>query len=89
MLYAMVGDPEADRDALAAVSPLLHVDRIKAPLLIAHGSNDPRVKQSHADKMVTGLRASGVEVEYLAKSNEGHSFHLEENKIEFYRRVCH
>jgi dipeptidyl aminopeptidase/acylaminoacyl peptidase len=87
MLYTMVGHPDTDRDALAAVSPLRHVDRITAPLLIAHGGNDPRVKKTHAEQIVAALTARGREVEYLAKANEGHSFHLEENKMEFYRRA--
>ena len=87
MTYAMVGDPIADRDALAAVSPLQHADQIKAPLFIAHGGNDPRVKQAHAEKIAAALTARGIEVETLFKANEGHSFHLEENRIEFYRRA--
>lgn len=87
MLYAMVGDPENDRDALAAVSPLQHADKIHAPLLIAHGGNDPRVKQAQAEQIAAALTAHGVEVETLFKANEGHSFHLEENRIEFYRHM--
>jgi dipeptidyl aminopeptidase/acylaminoacyl peptidase len=66
---------------------LQHADRIRAPLLIAHGGNDPRVKQSHAEKIAAALTARGIEVETLFKSNEGHSFHLEENRMEFYRRA--
>ncbi len=87
MLHAMVGNPETERTALDAVSPLKHADRIKAPLLLVHGTNDPRVSRSHSDKIAAALTAHGVEVEYLTKSNEGHSFHLEENKMEFYRRA--
>jgi dienelactone hydrolase len=74
---------------LAAVSPLQHVDQIKVPLLIAHGGNDPRVKQVQADQIVAALTAHGIEVDYLSKANEGHSFHLEENKMEFYHRAEH
>lgn len=87
MLYTMVGDPQTDRDALAATSPLQHAARIKAPLLIAHGGNDPRVPASHSDKIVAALKARGAEVDYLHKENEGHSFHLEENRMEFYRHA--
>jgi dipeptidyl aminopeptidase/acylaminoacyl peptidase len=87
MLYTMVGDPKTDRDALAAVSPRQYAARIKAPLLIAHGGNDPRVNQSHSDQMVAALTEHGAEVEYITKPNEGHSFHLEENRMEFYRRA--
>jgi dipeptidyl aminopeptidase/acylaminoacyl peptidase len=87
MLYTMVGNPETDRAAFDAVSPLKHADLIKAPLLIAHGGNDPRVKQSHAEQIAAALTARGIEVETLFKPNEGHSFHLEENKMEFYRHA--
>ena len=87
MLFTMVGDPEKDREALAEVSPLQHANRIKVPVLMAHGGNDPRVPQSHSDRMAAALKAAGVDVEYLTKGNEGHSFHLEENKIEFYHRM--
>lgn len=87
MYHVMVGDPNADRDALTAVSPLQHADLIRAPLLIAHGGNDPRVKQSQAEKIAAALTARGVEVETLFKANEGHSFHMEENRMEFYHRA--
>lgn len=87
MLFTMVGDPQADGDALAAVSPLQHADQIRAPLLIAHGGNDPRVKQSHAEQIAAALKGRGVEVETMFKANEGHSFHLEENRMEFYHRA--
>ena len=43
MLYEMVGNPETDKDLLAAASPALHADNIRAPLLIAQGAQDPRV----------------------------------------------
>ncbi len=85
MMYEMVGHPEKDKAMMAAYSPALHADKIKTPLLIAQGANDPRVKQAESDQMVKALRERGVEVEYLLKTNEGHGFHNEENRFEFYR----
>jgi len=83
----MVGDPERDRDRLAATSPALHADRIKTPLFVAQGAKDPRVNKDESDQMVKALRARGVEVEYMVKDNEGHGFHNDENKFEFYEAM--
>jgi dipeptidyl aminopeptidase/acylaminoacyl peptidase len=87
MLYEMVGDPEKDKELLHSASPVYHVDKIKAPLLIAQGANDPRVVKSESDQMVEALRARGVEVPYIVKDNEGHGFHNEENRFEFYQAM--
>jgi len=86
-MHDMVGDPERDRERLAATSPALHADRIKVPLLVAQGAQDPRVNKAESDQMVEALRARGVEVEYLVKDNEGHGFHNDENKFEFYEAM--
>ena len=80
----MVGDPVRDKDRLAATSPALHADRIKTPLFVAQGAKDPRVNKDESDQMVKALKARGVEVEYMVKDNEGHGFHNDENKFEFY-----
>jgi dipeptidyl aminopeptidase/acylaminoacyl peptidase len=87
MLYEMVGNPESDKEMLAAGSPALHADKIRTPLLIAQGANDPRVNKAESDQMVEALRKRGVEVEYLVKDNEGHGFHNEENRFEFYEAM--
>jgi dipeptidyl aminopeptidase/acylaminoacyl peptidase len=80
----MVGDPVRDKDRLTATSPALHVDRIKTPLFIAQGAKDPRVNINESDQVVDALKKRGVEVEYMVKENEGHGFHNDENKFEFY-----
>ncbi|MDR0895009.1 MAG: S9 family peptidase [Prevotellaceae bacterium] len=87
MLYDMVGNPEADSLMLAENSPVLHADRIIAPLFVAQGANDPRVNKDESDQMVAALRARGVEVEYMVKENEGHGFYNEENQFDFYRAM--
>ena len=83
-MHEMVGDPERDRERLTATSPALHVDKIKTPLFIAQGARDPRVNKDESDQVVKALRARGVEVQYMVKENEGHGFHNDENKFEFY-----
>lgn len=87
MMYEMVGDPVKDSIMLRNVSPVFHVHKIKAPLFIAQGANDPRVNKSESDQMVEALKKRGVKVLYMVKENEGHGFRNEENRLEFYREM--
>ena len=87
MMYTMVGDPEKDKEAMAAASPVFHTDRIVAPLFVIQGANDPRVNIDESDQIVASLRARNIEVPYLVKYNEGHGFHNEENRFEVYKAM--
>jgi len=87
MLYEMVGHPEHDKDLLASSSPLLHIDKIKVPLFIAQGANDPRVKKSESDQIVKALKDAGIDVPYMVKDDEGHGFYNEENQFDFYQEM--
>ncbi len=89
MFYEMVGDPAADKDSLLMreASPVFFADRIKCPLFVAQGRNDPRVNVDESDQMVKALEARGVKVEYMVKDNEGHGFHNEENRFDFYNAM--
>jgi len=87
MMYEMVGDVEKDSAMLREVSPVFHVDKIKTPLFIAQGKNDPRVNVDESDQMVKAMKDKGIKVEYLVKNNEGHGFRNEENKFDFYRAM--
>jgi dipeptidyl aminopeptidase/acylaminoacyl peptidase len=87
MFHEMVGDEVKDKELLAATSPALHADKIKTPLLVAQGAQDPRVNKAESDQIVDGLRKRGVDVEYMVKDNEGHGFHNEENKFAFYEAM--
>ena len=66
------------------VSPVFQIDKIKKPLFVIQGANDPRVNISESDQIVSSLRAKGFEVPYMVKYNEGHGFGKEENSIEMY-----
>ena len=87
MMYAMVGHPEKDKALLTARSPVLNVEKMRAPLLIAQGKNDPRVNIGESDQMVAALKKRGIDVPYLVKDNEGHGFRNEENRFEFYEAM--
>jgi dipeptidyl aminopeptidase/acylaminoacyl peptidase len=82
--YQMVGNPEVDIELLRSASPVFHVDQIKAPLFVAQGAQDPRVNINESNQIVDALRKRGVSVEYMVKENEGHGFHNEENRFDFY-----
>jgi dipeptidyl aminopeptidase/acylaminoacyl peptidase len=84
MMHEMVGDPEKDRELLRAASPLFSADRIRAPLLVLQGGNDPRVKKAEAEQIVAALRQRKVAVTYIAKANEGHGFSNESNRVAVY-----
>lgn len=85
VLAQRVGDPstEEGRQLLAARSPLNMVDRIKRPLLIGQGANDPRVKQVEADQIASAMRKANIPVTYVLFPDEGHGFARPENNAAF------
>ena len=87
--YRYVGHPDSpeDRREMESRSPLFHVDRIRRPLLIAQGANDPRVPQQESDQIVAAMRKAGKEVEYILFPDEGHSIRHWKNRLVFYRKV--
>ena len=87
MMYEMVGNPEKDSLQMAQTSPVLNAGKIKTPLFIAQGANDPRVNKAESDQMVEALKARGIVVEYMVKDNEGHGFYNVENRYDFYRAM--
>ncbi len=81
-----MGDPSTPegKAALAAVSPLTHVDAIQRPLLIGQGANDPRVKQAESDQIVAAMQKKGLPVTYVLFPDEGHGFNRPENNLAFF-----
>jgi len=84
MLHDRVGNPETEGALLRDRSPLTHVDRIRIPMLIAQGANDPRVKQSESEQIVAVMRQKGIDHEYLLFPDEGHGFAKPANRLKFY-----
>lgn len=80
-LYDEMGDPATDSLRLRSISPLYNTDKIKTPLLVLQGSNDPRVLQVESDEIVAGAKKNGVPVEYVLFPDEGHGFVKKENQM--------
>jgi len=80
-------DTPEGRAQLERQSPINYVDRIARPLLVIHGANDPRVRQSEADQIVHAMHAAGLDVEYLVAPDEGHGFRGAENLMAMYART--
>ncbi|MEM8544894.1 MAG: S9 family peptidase [Cyanobacteria bacterium P01_H01_bin.119] len=84
MFAHRLGDIETEQDMLKARSPLFSVDRIKKPLLIGQGANDPRVKEAESEQIVEAMRKADKPVEYVLYTDEGHGFARPENRLHFY-----
>ena len=86
MFTTRVGDYRTDegRALLTRHSPLTYVDRIRAPLLIGQGANDPRVLPAESEQIVDAMHAHGIPVTYVFYPDEGHGFARPENNQSFY-----
>ncbi|MDH5434549.1 MAG: S9 family peptidase [Gammaproteobacteria bacterium] len=89
LMKIQIGDPD-DQKLMDRMSPLAHVDKIKAPLMIVHGARDPRVVKQHATDLRDMLEGRGIiltDDEWIMKLKEGHGFRKEENRIELYKKM--
>jgi dipeptidyl aminopeptidase/acylaminoacyl peptidase len=86
-LYAEMGDPVAQKQMLHDISPVFHADKIKKPLLVLQGANDPRVLKAESDDIVAAVKKNSVPVEYIVFPDEGHGFTKKKNQIEGYSAV--
>ncbi|TMG86124.1 MAG: S9 family peptidase, partial [Betaproteobacteria bacterium] len=76
--YGDERDP-AMRAFLTRISPVTNAQKIRAPLFVVAGRNDPRVRYTEAEQIVAAVRKNGVPVWYLLADNEGHGFARKEN----------
>ena len=88
-MFRRMGDPSnpADKDLLTHASPLFSASKIKVPLLIGQGANDPRVKQAEAEQIVAAMEKNGLPVTYVLYPDEGHGFARAENATDFNART--
>jgi dipeptidyl aminopeptidase/acylaminoacyl peptidase len=82
------GSLAADREFLAAASPLRRVEEIRAPLFVVHGANDPRVPLSEAEQLTASLRERGVRCELLVYGDEGHGLARLVNQLDAYPQAA-
>ncbi|MFL5396307.1 MAG: S9 family peptidase [Myxococcales bacterium] len=83
-LYKEIGDPVKDEAMLKANSPLFHADKIRRPLLVLQGQNDPRVIKPESDEIVDAVKKNHVPVEYVVFPDEGHGFTKKANEVRAY-----
>ncbi|KAI1707818.1 prolyl oligopeptidase family domain-containing protein [Ditylenchus destructor] len=72
---------EEGKKFLKSRSPLYFANRVKNPLIIIHGSNDPRVKQAESDQFVSALKKNGIPVTYVVYPDEGHGMRKPHNML--------
>ena len=87
-LYKEMGDPNtADSVRLYNISPVFHAHKVKNPVMVLQGANDPRVLQIESDEIVERIKANGIPVEYVVFDDERHGFRKKENEIEGYGKI--
>lgn len=75
------GDPDKIYDIMIQLSPISHLEKIKAPLMVIHGANDPRVPISEAEQLVEKMEEMGREVKYIRVVDEGHGTAKINNRV--------
>jgi dipeptidyl aminopeptidase/acylaminoacyl peptidase len=78
---------DSDRDFLVEASPMTHVDAIRAPLMLIHGANDPRVPVGEARQLHASLVARGIQSELLVYEDEGHGLAKRVNRLDALPRM--
>ena len=86
-LYAEIGNPETQLEFLREISPVFHGDKIRKPLIVIQGKNDPRVIKPESDDLVAAVRKNNVPVEYVVFDDEGHGFTKKKNQITAYAAI--
>lgn len=89
MFHMRMGDPTTPegKKQLERQSPLFSAARIKTPLFVVQGANDPRVKKAESDQIVVALRDRGFPVEYMVAPDEGHGFARPVNNMAMYAAI--
>jgi dipeptidyl aminopeptidase/acylaminoacyl peptidase len=84
---AEYGNLREHRKFLEEISPINHVDKIKCPMMVIHGANDPRVPIAEAEQIVAALKKRNIPVEYLRYEDEGHGLAKLKNRLDAYPKM--
>ena len=84
---AEYGNLREHREFLEKISPIRSVDKIRCPMMVIHGANDPRVPIGEAEQIVEALRKRKVPVEYLRYADEGHGLAKLKNRLDAYPKM--
>lgn len=84
---AEYGNLREHRAFFEKISPIHHVDKIKCPMMVIHGANDPRVPIEEAEQIVAALKKRNVPVEYLRYEDEGHGLAKLKNRLDAYPKM--
>ena len=76
-----------DLEYFKKISPLFHAEKIKKPLMVLQGANDPRVLKVESDEMVQAVKKNNVPVEYIIFDDEGHGFRKKKNQLKGYKSI--
>jgi dipeptidyl aminopeptidase/acylaminoacyl peptidase len=87
MVAETIGDPKRDKQQLKDTSPIAHLDKIRVPVFLASGELDPKVPIANQRAMAKTLEKEGKLYAFMVKADEGHGFHKERNRIEFWTKV--
>ena len=82
------GRLDKDIEFLRRISPIRKIDRIKTPLFVISGRNDPRVPYTEGEQMVDALRKRGAVVQYKLYDDEGHGISKLKNRLDLYPLVA-
>jgi len=86
-MKTLIGDPLKNPAAFADISPLEQATRVTQPLLMAHGGQDRRVPVAHAARFHSAVATKNRNVEYIVYPDEGHGWHDENDRLDFWQRV--
>ncbi|MDH2901824.1 MAG: S9 family peptidase [archaeon] len=84
---AEYGDPDKDNEFLSSISPVTNAEKIRAPLFVIHGANDPRVPLEEAEQITSTLERLGRRVHLMKFDAEGHGLHKIKDRIEGYSQA--
>ena len=74
-------------ELLQSISPIRHLDKIKAPILLLHGKKDERTPFKGAQEMVSAMKKTDIDFEYKYYNKEGHGNRKMENRIDEWQRI--